>query len=261
MLNCIYKILYGGFIYEEGNHNHTCACNDVLLMPACIGENPDGATIELVAAGDGVEFNRGTIIRNEGSIGTNYGVVKENYGVIAFQRGNTTVVNKGKIRNLFNGTVDNVGGHVEFVFMGTVNNYGGSVGDNYGGTVNEFKKVSVTISNAEVIGLTEAYGDLWIPAGGSFIVKPDEGYNFGNGLDLSSGNADITDNGDGTYTISGISGDITLTAEAVEIPAPPVTPTEPDDDNDEPTLASLIAAIVFSSIRLVISLIEMMLSK
>ena len=236
-----------------------------LCLPASakiIGENPDGATIELVAAGDGVEFNRGTIIRNEGSVGTNYGVVKENCGVIAFQRGNTTVVNKGTIRNLFNGTVDNVGGHVETVFMGTVNNYGGTIGDNYGGTVNEFKKVSVTISNAEVIGLTEAYGDLWIPEGGSFTVRPDEGYNFGNGLDLSSGNADITDNGDGTYTISGISGDITLTAEAVEIPAPPVTPTEPDDDNnDEPTLASLIVAIVFSSIRLVISLIEMMLTK
>ena len=237
-----------------------------LCLPASaafIGENPGGATIELVAAGDGVEFNRGTIIRNDGSVGTNYGVVKENCGVIAFQRSNTTVINKGTVRNLFSGTVDNVGGHVETLFMGTVNNYGGTIGDNYGGTVNEFKKVSVTISNAEVIGLTEAYGDLWIPAGGSFTIKPDEGYNFGNGLDLSSGNADITDNGDGTYTVSGVDGDITITAEAVEIPAPPVTPTEPDnsDNNDEPTLASLIADLVFSSIRLVITLVEMMLSK
>ncbi len=238
-----------------------CLC--LPASAAIIGENPDGATIELVAAGDGVEFNRGTIIRNDGSVGTNYGVVKENYGVIAFQRSNTTVINKGTVRNLFSGTVDNVGGHVETLFMGTVNNYGGSIGDNYGGTVNEFRKVSVTISNAEVIGLTEAYGDNWIPAGGSFIIKPEDGFKFENGLDLASGNADITDNGDGTYTVSGVDGDITITAEAVEIPAPPVTPTEPDnsDNNDEPTLASLIADLVFSSIRLVITLVEMMLSK
>lgn len=236
-----------------------CLC--LPASAAIIGENPDGATIELVAAGDGVEFNRGTIIRNDGSVGTNYGVVKENCGVIAFQRSSTAVINKGTIRNLFVGTVDNVGGHIGIVFAGTVNNYGGSIGDNYGGTVNEFKKVSVTISNAEIIGLTEAYGDNWIPAGGSFVIKPDDGFKFENGLDLASGNADITDNGDGTYTVSGVDGDITLTAEAVEIPAPPVTPTEPDDDNNEPTLASLIVAIVFSSIRLVISLIEMMLTK
>lgn len=187
---------------------------------AIIGENPDGTTIDLVEQGDGVEFNRGTIIENRGSVGTNYGVIKKNYGIVAFQRADSVIENHGgTIRNLFNGTVKNFDGKVETVFGGKVLLFGGSVDDNYGGTVIEYKKVTLDLTGASTEGLTEENGEQWIEKGGEFVIIPDEGLVFENAPVISGG--DIVDNGDGTYTVKNITGDITLEAKGKEPAAEP----------------------------------------
>ena len=62
---------------EKGSFSHPfilmlMGAFSVASFAVIIGENPDGTTIDLVEAGDGVEFNRGRILENRGSIGTNY---------------------------------------------------------------------------------------------------------------------------------------------------------------------------------------------
>lgn len=213
---------------------------------AIIGENPDGTTIDLVKEGDGVEFNRGTIIENRGSVGTNYGVIEKNYGTVAFHRADSVIENHGgTIRNLFNGTVKNFGGSVNTVFGGKVLLFGGSVDDNYGGTVIEYKKVTLDIIGAAATGLTEENGGLWIEKNGEFVIAADEDFIFEVAPTVSGG--DIIDNGDGTYTVKNITGDITLEARAAAKPT-----TEP---TAEKTQSELFMEMLFLLVKLLAHLL------
>ncbi len=212
---------------------------------AIIGENPDGTTIDIVESGNGVEFNRGRIIENKGSVGTNYGVIEKNFGTVAFQRSDTVIENHGgTIRNVFGGTVKNFGGTVETLFSGKVLLFGGSVGDNYGGTVIEYKKVSVSITGATVSGLTEENGETWVEKGGEIIITPDDGLVFET-APVVSGGAQIKDNGDGSYTVSGVTGEISVSASAVKA-------DEPTDDAKEPTSLELFLKLLVMLLSLVV---------
>lgn len=105
-------------------------------------------------------------------------MIKKNYGIVAFQRAYSVI-------------------------------------ENHGGTVIEYKKVTLDfIGGASAEGLTEENGEQWIEKGGEFIIIPGEGLVFENVPLISGG--DIVDNGDGTYTVKNITGDITLEAKAEE---------------------------------------------
>ncbi len=224
----------------------------VVSFATIIGENPDGATIDLVEAGDGVEFNRGRIIKNKGSVGTNYGIIEKNYGVVAFQRANTVIENHGgTIRNVFGGTIKNFGGTVDTLFSGTVLLFGGNVGDNYGGTVIEYEKVSIDITGASVSGLTEENGETWIEKDGEIVITPDEGFVFET-APVVSGDAQVKDNGDGSYIVSGITSEITVTASAV------VESSQPSEPTEEPTNVLSFFDLLIMLLTLVFYFIQML---
>lgn len=225
----------------------------VASFAAIIGENPDGATIDLVESGDGVEYNRGRITENRGSVGTNFGTVEKNFGVVAFQRANNVIENHGgTIKNVFSGTIKNFGGTVETLLSGTVLLFGGSVGDNYGGTIIEYKKVTVNITGASISGLTEENGETWIEKGGKIVITPNEGFVFETAPTVSGG-AQVKDNGNKSYTVSGITDEITVTASAVAD-----NPKPNDEPKKEPTATERLLELMFMILTLVAHFLMML---
>ena len=183
------------------------------------GINESSSTINIVEENERIDGNFGTIIENKGVVGANYATVEKNTGTINYQYSGT-VGNYagGTITNCYDGsTVCNYGGTVEYLMGGTVYNYGGTIKNNYGGAVTENKKVTLDLSNAEITGLTELNGEFWIAQNdGEAVIKPLDGYRFETAPSVSDSSATLTENADGSYTLSGVTDDITVTAVAVD---------------------------------------------
>lgn len=162
-----------------------------------------GVTKDLVEAGDEVNFNYGTVLENRGTITINQGSVEKNYGSGDDHYSNTVIRNysTGSVYIIHNGS--------------TVRNFGGYVGVILGGTVINYKKVTATLAGVTVSGLTEENGETWVEQGGEFVITPNEGFAF-EAAPTVSGEAQLKQNDDGSYTVYEIMSDITVEASAVE---------------------------------------------
>lgn len=198
------------------------------------GINNAGSTIDIIEEADRLDANFGTVKENKGTIGSNYATVEKNEGLIEYQYDGTVYNYGGTIRNCYKNTVYNYGGIIEY-FMGsdgTIYNYGGTVKNAYGGTIHnlggtiensdsntsvtEYKKVTLNLSNAEATGLTEVDGAFWIAeTDGKAVIKPLEGFHFEAEPEVSPAAAVLAENEDGSYSLSGVTENITVTAVAV----------------------------------------------
>lgn len=180
------------------------------------GINNNGSTIDIVEENERIDGNFGTIIENKGVVGANYATVEKNMGTIDYQySGSVGNYAGGTIINCYNDTIHNYGGTIEYLMGGTVYNYGGTIKNNYGGTVAEYKKVTLDLSNAEATGLTEENGEFWIAQNsGEAVIKPLDGYRFKDAPTVSDASATLTENANGSYTLSGVTKDVTVTAAA-----------------------------------------------
>lgn len=182
------------------------------------GDNNHGSTIDIVEENERVDANFGTIIENKGVVGANYATVENNTGTVDYQyHGSIGNYAGGTIVNCYDGsTVYNYGGTIEYLMGGTVYNYGGTIKNNYAEmSVTEYKKVTLALTNAEVTGLEEENGELWIAQGsGEAVIKPLDGYRFETAPSISDSSATLTENADGSYTVSGVTENITVTAAA-----------------------------------------------
>ena len=182
------------------------------------GVNDSGSTIDIVEKGERIDANFGTIVENKGVVGANYATVEKNTGTIDYQYAGT-VGNcaGGTIINCYNESIIyNYGGTIEYLMGGTVYNYGGTIKNNYSGTVAEYKNVSLDLSNAEATGLEEKNGDFWVAQnGGTAVIKPSDGYYFEVAPTVDPLSATLVKNADGSYTVSNVTEDITITAKAV----------------------------------------------
>lgn len=188
------------------------------VMAFAAGVNNAGSTIDLVEENERVDANFGTIVENKGVVGANYATVEKNTGAIDYQYvGTVGNYAGGTITNCYDGsTVYNYGGTIEYLMGGTIYNYGGTIKKNYGGVVTEYKKVTLDLSNAEVTGLTEENGEFWIAQNdGEAVIKPLDGYRFETAPSVSGSSSTLSENADGSYTLSGVTDDITVTATAV----------------------------------------------
>ena len=189
------------------------------VMGFAAGNNKHGSTIDIVEENERIDTNFGTIIENKGVVGANYATVEKNTGTVDYQYSGT-VGNYagGTIINCYNSSiVYNYGGTIEYLMGGTVYNFGGTVKNNYSeASVTEYKKVTLDLSNAEVTGLEEENGELWIVKNnGEAVIKPLDGYRFETAPSVSDSSATLTENADGSYILSGVTEDITVTAVAV----------------------------------------------
>ena len=226
----------------------------LLILPGLLsvtsfaaGINNAGSTIDVIEENERLDANFGTVKENKGIIGANYNAVEKNEGTIDYQYSGTVKNYGGTVKNFYKDTVYNYGGIIEYVLSsdGTVFNYGGTVKNayngkvyNYGGTIEnfdsnaaiiEFKKVTLNLSNANATGLTENNGEFWIAeSNGKVVIEPIEGFRFESAPTVSSSSAVIFENEDGSYTISGITEDVTVTASAVS--------TQEDEKEKSPLL-------------------------
>lgn len=203
----------------------TATCLIIAMTPsvAFAAEQPDnmtGETVALLEAGDTMSNNHGTITDNQGNIINNYGTVTTNTstGTITTNRG-AVITNHGTVQDHFGEITTNYGT--------IVNNLCGTVNDNQGTIVNDYKYVIDTSSCSNMDLTSDTPNDVlnlgnsvYVKAGASVILVPNSGYQFDedNAPAIIGSSGTVTNNNDGTYTISGITSNITLSATTVHIP-------------------------------------------
>ena len=161
--------------------------------------------------------NYGMLTTNEstGSLDTNIGTVAENKGTIYSNNG-TVTKNSGTIECNY-GTIAENTGTVEYNIGGTVT----------GGTVNNELSYFIDISGASLIDIScqsSCYYDMngvWVAKNAAVTLAPMKGNEF-DGVPTVSGGT-LTDNGDGTYTLSNITEDLSVTAAFRFLPVSDVT--------------------------------------
>ena len=218
----------------------------VRVLAEVIDDNPVGYTIDEIKAGDEMLVNNGTVTINNGSVYYNNGSVYYNNGTVT---NNKSIVdtNKGTVSyndvtiNTNNGTVNfnsgtlitnnkdvgNNTGNIQYNFgkvntnFNTVHNYGGTVNNNMGTVVEHYKlnvpeqmKDNIVISGNHNDGFDIIDGDLWFKDTDGFAtLTPKDGYYFTEAPTIFDGS--VAANIDGTYKITGITGDATLTVNSV----------------------------------------------
>lgn len=208
-------------------------CSLSVAASAAGVNNNNGSTLDLIKEGERLDANFGTVVENKGVIGANYATVEKNTGTIEYQyaglvnnyAGGTitnsysasTVYNYGgTVEYFMDGTIYNYGGTINNCYAGTVHNFGGTILKNYVEDVTEYKKVTLDLSNAEADGLTENDGEFWLVQNdGTAVIKPLDGYRFEDAPTVSPDSATLLENEDGSFTVSNVTEDITITAKAV----------------------------------------------
>lgn len=211
----------------------TCSLSVAASAASVLGINSYGSTLDLIKEDERLDSNFGTVVENKGIIGSNYATVEKNTGTIEYQysglvnnyAGGTitnsysasTVYNYGgTVEHFIDGTIYNYGGTINNCYAGTVYNFGGTILKNYVENVTEYKKVTLDLSNAEADGFTENDGELWLVQNdGTAVIKPLEGYRFEDAPTVSPDSATLLENEDGSFTVSNVTEDITITAKAV----------------------------------------------
>lgn len=203
----------------------TATCLIIAMIPSVVfaAEQPDnmaGDTVAILEDGDTMSSNLGTITDNKGNVNCNYGTVTTNTptGIITINRG-FVITNQGTIQDNFGEITTNYGT--------IVNNLCGTITDNQGTIVNDYKYIIDTSSCSNIDFTSNTPNDVlnlensvYVKAGVSVILVPNSGYQFDedNAPAIIGSSGTVTNNNDGTYTISGITSNITLSATTVHIP-------------------------------------------
>ena len=185
-----------------------------------------------ITTNDGyVDLNQGVLNANNNSVFENKGTITTNNAEIITNRGAVTT-NEGTIRDSF-GTISVNNGTIE-------NNLCGVITTNNGKVINDYK---YRIDTSETVNVDFYSGDeedsslvcnlgseVYIKAGAAVIIKTNQGYKFTkNGAPKIIGSSgELTDNGDGTYTLTGVTNDIKITASTEFVPVKDIkllTPT------------------------------------
>lgn len=176
-----------------------------------------------------VQENRNEISNNYGDVGENHRTVTVNYenGLVGGVENNRTGGNDGRVVDNYGAVFNNLSGVVEINHGGTVD--GGTINMNLGegtltGDVNVIKQMWKVVSDVWD-NLTTADGtagdtfvendsngdfkDFWLWENGSVTLSASDNTKIISGL-TTNGDATITDNGNGTWTISGISENIVI---------------------------------------------------
>lgn len=228
----------------ENNHGRI----DVNKNAGTVTENHPGVTIGALnqSGGNfGTLINRSTVIKNNESnacIVENYGTVKgsDQYATIEnnqstgiIESTSSTITNNygtvvaqhsdGSIENNF-GTVTTNGGTIKNNF-GTITNNTGTVVNHFGsttvsGTVTNHYPFQIASSAASNLSFSSAGSDpaavrnigenIWIKAGADVRIAAKDGYKLTSPPAVTGGT--LTLNAGGSYTLSGVTGNITLTA-------------------------------------------------
>lgn len=160
--------------------------------------------------GDGfVSYNSGEITVNNGKVYTNYGTIGENKGTVELNIGTVASNSDTVIYNL----------------CGTVN--GGIVVHDYIYTID----LSGIANNQDISfsGDDEAayrlYDKVYVKENAVITIGACTGYKFtDDGIPkITAGIGTITDNGDGTYTLAGVAGNISLSAALAHVPVMDIT--------------------------------------
>lgn len=219
----------------------------VTVHIADVEVHTNGGYIDHVNEGVSIRTNsrNGTVITNEGSVYTNAGEVSNNHGdvggnnsyaivavnyddgLVGGVSGSRTDGNNGRVVDNFGAVFNNENGIVEINHGGTVD--GGTISMNLGegtltGDVNVIKQMWKVVSDVWD-NLTTADGtagdtfvendsngdfkDFWLLEEGAVTLSSSDNTKIISGL-TTNGDATITDNGNGTWTISGISENIVI---------------------------------------------------
>ena len=231
-------------------------------LAAPVSDNPAGTTVDEIAQDGSMATNSGKVITNNGDINKNNGSVDNNNGSISENNGTvgkntkdvvsneeTGVVkenngsvykNYGKVEKNSDhiednyGTVENSSGSIQKNF-GTVKNNTGTISFNYGTVENDegfiyfnYYKLDLSgLDNAEVYPDNPDYiedigGVTYVSSSADLVVKAIQGYTLTD-VPAITGDCDVADNKDGSYTITNISGDIKVVAKGEFVPTTDVT--------------------------------------
>ncbi len=156
----------------------------LMLLPMAalaetVADNPEGVTVDTLAAGDTMENNNGDIIECRGTLTNNY----------------------GRLQRL-GGTITNNFGYCGYLLGGSViNNYGTAL-IMIGTITNDYYEITLLGGeHASATGLSTVNGKQYVLRGGSFTVAPDAGYIFAAAPTADKTDTTVTANGGGTYTI------------------------------------------------------------
>ncbi len=161
------------------------------------------------------ETNYGTVNSNHGTVTDNFYTVKTNIGTVKTNYYNATVeINNGTVTtNASGGTVTDNYGTVETNIGTVVNNYGGTVGGT--SAINNYYKLTYEADNVTVSGLTVKNGNSYVLSTASVTLAPPSGQHFKSVVITPEG-ATLTENDNGTYTLSGVTENIVLTVSTIE---------------------------------------------
>ncbi len=162
-----------------------------------------------------VETNNGTVTENNGTVTKNFYTVKTNNGTVGTNYYNATVeTNNGTVvTNVIGGTVTDNYGTVETNSGRVVNNYGGTVGGT--SAINNYYKLTYEADNVTVSGLTVKNGNSYILSTASVTLAPPSGRHF-KSIEITPEGATLTENDNGTYTLSGVTENIELTVITID---------------------------------------------
>ncbi len=179
--------------------------------------NSNRGTVETNYHNATVETNYGTVTTNAsgGTVTDNFYTVKTNSGTVVNNYYNATVeINSGTVTtNAGGGTVTDNYGTVETNSGTVVNNYGGTVGGT--SAINNYYKLTYEANNVIVSGLTVKNGNSYILSTASVTLAPPSSQHFKSVVITPEG-ATLTENDNGTYTLSGVTENIVLTVSTIE---------------------------------------------
>ncbi len=189
-----------------------------------------------------MSYNYGTITANNGQVIENKEggkiITNDGDGLVSYNYGGIDVNNGEVIHNYETGTIANNEGTV-FVNFGTITSNSGTVTHNCGGTVTGGTVEHSYCYAIDLSGIEndnkiyfQSVGEATYRSGNKVYVKENaeiimggsDGYKFSDDSKPSiTGNGTITDNGDGTYTLANITGDISLSATLTYVPVTDIT--------------------------------------
>ncbi len=204
----------------------------------------NGGYIDQVNENVRIELNLGTVNTNNGLVGSNFGDVSYNHGdvgrnsgtvtvnyedgLVGGVDGNKTAGNSSRVVDNYGAVFNTDGGVVEINHGGAVD--GGTINMNLGegtltGDVNVIKQMWEIVSDAwdklkskdksagdtyKELDENDALKNFWLWENGSVTLSASDNTKKISGITATGGDATITDNGNGTWTISGIGADIAI---------------------------------------------------
>ena len=160
----------------------TWTAMDYSVLAATMQNNPNGTTINTLSENDSMDTNYGTVVAHnpEGRIENNFGTVTTNAGTIVNHFGSTTV--------------------------------GGTVTNHYPYQIDLSAASGLSFSSAgsDPSAVRDIGGSIWIKAGADVRIAAKDEYKLTSPPAVTGGT--LTLNADGSYTLSGVTGNITLTA-------------------------------------------------